>query len=145
MLIGIDIKRVIDTFHILDNWDERYDFIIELGKKLAGLPLEDQNKDTKVHACMSNVWVTACLNPENNHIQLKAESDAPIVRGLVTILVLLYTDKPLNDLIATDIEALFEQLSLSEHLSPNRHVGMYAMVEKIKTSAQACVDAHKIC
>jgi cysteine desulfuration protein SufE len=137
----MSIKRVIETFHILDNWDDRYDFIIDLGKKLPGIPADEQCDHNKVMGCMSNVWITAETNPEQaDNILLHADSDAPIVRGLVTILVLLYNDKPLKEIEETDIDALFEQLSLAEHLSPNRHVGMYAMVEKIKQQSRCCTE-----
>ena len=139
MLLKMNIKRVIETFHILDNWDDRYDFIIDLGKKLPGLPKEQHCDFNKVMGCMSNVWITACNSTEEpENILLQADSDAPIVRGLVTILVLLYHDKPLQEIEDIDIDVLFEQLSLAEHLSPNRHVGMYAMVEKIKQQSRLC-------
>jgi len=128
------INDVYEAFEFIDDWEERYTFIIELGRKLE--PLEEVFKvdPNRVWGCTSRVW----LVHETNGEQLKfvADSDALIVRGLIAILLLLYSNKSATDILATDADAVFQRLGLENHLSPNRRSGFFSMVERMKTLAQ---------
>ena len=127
------VDDLIDTFDLLGDWDARYDFITELGEKAPGLPADLRTTDTQVHGCMSKVWIVGETDDEGGAVlRFHVDGDAPIVRGLAAMLAMIYSERTAAEVLGFDPEPLFEQLGLDEHLSPNRHVGMYAMVEQIK-------------
>ena len=131
------IERIIENFEFLDDWEERYRYVIDLGRKLEGLDAADKTEDNRVQGCVSNVWMTWEANHSTTPLTLrfKADSDAHIVRGLVAILLLAYSEKSAQEILAIDIKDLFEQLDLQSHLSPSRSNGFFAMVERIKAVA----------
>ena len=129
----MDIEEIIDNFEFLDDWEERYRYVIDLGRKLEGLPDADKTEENRVQGCVSSVWMTwtlACEDPPT--LAFKADSDAHIVRGLVCILLAAYSNKSPADIMKVDIREVFERLDLSSHLSPSRSNGFFAMVERIR-------------
>ncbi|MEM7071931.1 MAG: SufE family protein [Pseudomonadota bacterium] len=124
-------------FALFDGWEDRYGYIIELGRGLEPLPDAARIEKNKVTGCMSQVWlITECDKDHNLHII--ADSDAFIVRGLIAILLRLYNDRPARQLLSFDAGSALASLGLDRHLSPNRRSGFVAMVERIKICAAAC-------
>lgn len=131
-----DINELIETFEFLDDWEDRYAHIIELGDALA--PMDDALKSpaTKVDGCMSQVWMYATENDDGT-LHLLADSDARIVRGLIAVLLVVYQGKTPTEVGAIDIDAIFKTLGLDTHLSMNRRNGFSAMVQRIRALADA--------
>ncbi len=130
------IEKIIDDFELLDNWDDRYRYVIELGRKLPELPAEDHVEQNKVQGCASQVWLTSEKEP-GGVLTFQGDSDAHIVKGLIAILFALYSGEPARKILDTDANAVFNQLGLGEHLTPQRSNGFRSMVERIKRDAQA--------
>ena len=134
----MDAATLIETFELFDDWEERYRYLIDLGRKLPPMPEADKNEVTKVRGCVSQVWMTSSIEagpPPTLHFV--ADSDAHIVKGLVAILLALYSGRTAEEILATDIKDIFGQLGLEQHLSPNRRNGFFSMVERIHRTAQA--------
>ena len=136
------IDEITDNFALLDDWDDRYRYLIEIGRTLEPLPDADHAESNKVRGCASQVWLTTRIDPDGSRgpvLQFRGDSDAHIVRGLIAILLALYSGKPADDILATDAIALFERLGLKEHLTPQRSNGFRAMVERIRADARAAL------
>ena len=136
------IARLQSDFELLDDWEDRYRYIIELGRTLKPLPDALRTEATKVRGCTSQVWLLTDVKPNGASgpvLEFSGDSDAHIVRGLVAILLSLYSGKPAQDILGTDAEPLFEKLGLREHLTPQRSNGFRSMVERIKSDAKAAV------
>lgn len=131
------LEDVIDAFEFLDDWEERYAFIIDLGKQLPAFPDDERVEKNYVHGCQSQVWLIHHYDEESGKLFLLIDSDAIIVRGLAAIILVALNAKPPRDLLATDIDELFEQLDLFRHISPTRGNGLRAMVGKIRDIAAA--------
>ena len=127
------LQTITDTFSILDDWEDRYAYLIDLGRNLPPFPDELKTDDNIVQGCTSQVWMV--LNIKNSAVKIIADSDAHIVRGLIALVITVYNDKSLSDIKDIDIENIFNDIGLSEHLSPNRRSGFFAMVEKIKSAS----------
>jgi cysteine desulfuration protein SufE len=123
------------SFALMDSWEDRYGLIIDLGRQLTPLPEEAYCEANKVRGCLSQVWMTA-EPEEGDHIQILGDSDAHIVKGLVAILLLIYSGKTPAEIAAVDIHALFSELGLEQHISANRRSGLVAMVERIGQLAE---------
>lgn len=123
-------EELIDNFSYLTDWEDKYRYLIELGEQLPPMPLEEKIPTNKVEGCMSQVWISH--TEQNGKHLFKMDSDAHIVRGLEAILWLLVNDKTTDDIKALDIEGIFNELGLSEHLSPTRRNGFAGMVARIK-------------
>ena len=137
-----DIAEIIDNFSLLDDWDDRYRYLIELGRELPPLAAEAHNDANKVRGCASQVWLDTRVRPNGAGgpvLTFVGDSDAHIVRGLIAILFIAYSGKPAGDILAIDAIALFERLGLREHLTPQRSNGFRSMVERIKSDAQAAL------
>jgi cysteine desulfuration protein SufE len=138
-LYQITIDELIGNFQLFDDWEARYSYLIDLGKKLPPMADSDKTAQTKVSGCTSQVWIKRInSDPDReNESQLDfiADSDAHIVRGLIAILMVVYAGKPAKRIAEIDIEAIFNEIGLSDHLSPNRRNGFYSMVERIKALA----------
>lgn len=126
-----DINQLVDDFEFLTDWEDRYRHLIELGKQLGPLLPEEYADANKVSGCMSQVWLVA-ERRDDGHYVFRADSDAHIVKGLIAVLLLAYSNRTAEEIRAVDIEALFGRLSLQEHLSPNRRNGFFSMVGKIR-------------
>ncbi|WP_372964515.1 SufE family protein [Marinobacter sp.] len=131
------LEDVLDAFEFLDDWEERYAFIIDLGKQLPEFPDDARIEKNYVHGCQSQVWVIHYYDEDSGKLFLLIDSDALIVRGLAAIILVALNGKSPRDLLATDIDELFEQLDLIRHISPTRGNGLRAMVSKIRDLAAA--------
>ncbi|HZM07611.1 MAG TPA: SufE family protein [Methylocella sp.] len=134
------LDEIVENFNYLDDWEDRYRYLIELGRNLEPLGDAAHNDGTKVRGCVSQVWLESCVAKDDSGcpvLYLKGDSDAHIVRGLVALLITLYSGQTAAQILATDAEALFETLGLSTHLTPQRSNGVHAMVERIKNDARS--------
>jgi cysteine desulfuration protein SufE len=137
-----DIDEIIDNFSLLDEWDDRYRYLIELGRELPPLAAEAHNDANKVRGCASQVWLDTRVRPNGAggpELTFVGDSDAHIVRGLIAILFAMYSGKRAKDILATDAVALFEKMGLREHLTPQRSNGFRSMVERIHSDARAAL------
>jgi cysteine desulfuration protein SufE len=128
-----------ENLSFLDDWEDRYRYIIELGQALPPLAPEERNAANKVHGCVSQAWLVSEPGRSGGQETLtyRGESDAMIVRGLVAILIALYSGRPVGEIAETDAIALFDRLGLREHLSTQRSNGLVAMVNRIRNEARA--------
>lgn len=133
MLPNIDTLR--ENFALLEDWEARYGYVLDLGKKLAPLPDQYKTEDAKVQGCTAQVWLVP-QPAAPKHIAFAADSDAHLVRGLIAILTAIYHNQSVDHARDFDIEAFFNELGLGEHLSPNRRNGFFAMVARIKQLAE---------
>jgi len=137
-----DIGDIIDNFSVLDDWDDRYRYLIELGRELPPLAEAAHNDANKVQGCSSQVWLDTRVRPNGAGgpvLTFAGDSDAHIVRGLIAILFAIYSGKAAKDILASDALALFERLGLREHLTPQRSNGFRSMVERIRSDARAAL------
>jgi len=132
------IDDIIDNFALLDEWDDRYRYVIELGRGMDPLPDIHRCDANKVPGCASQVWLgtSARFEDEQPVLHFCGDSDAHIVRGLVTILLAVVSGKPAGQILEADPIALFDRLGLREHLTPQRSNGFRSMVTRIRTDAQ---------
>ena len=137
------VDEIVENFELLEDWDERYRYLIELGRMMAPLPEDAHNDDNKVRGCASQVWLETRLEPGPREplLNLRGDSDAHIVRGLVALLISLFSGKSASEALAADALGLFKSLGLSEHLTPQRSNGVRAMVERIRSDARAALAA----
>ena len=136
--MDIAIDRIMRNFDVLADWEDRYRYIIELGRKLP--PLEDgyKNEANRVQGCVSNVWlITEVRDGDPPVIEFRADSDAQIVKGLVAILLALYSGKTAREILTADIRGIFVKLDLAKHLSINRANGFAALVKRVRELALA--------
>ena len=125
--------ELIETFEDLPDWDERYDFLIDLGRELPKLDDEHCIPANKVDGCLSTVWLVT--QKEDDRMQIFADSDSIIVKGLIAVLLSLFHNQPPQKIIETEPQAFFKQLGLEQHLSHGRRNGLYSMVERIRKLA----------
>jgi cysteine desulfuration protein SufE len=139
----MSIEQIIDDFDVLDSWDDRYRYVIELGRKLPPLPAAEHNEKNKVLGCASQVWLVSEQKPGPNGpmLEFSGDSDAHIVKGLIAILFALYSGQTARKIVDTDAIAVFKKLGLGEHLTPQRSNGFRSMVERMKADAQAALAA----
>lgn len=130
------VEELIEEFEELEDWDERYDLIIDLGRELPAFPAELQTEEFLVKGCMSLVWlVTKFSNDAAKQVEIQADSDSIIVKGLIVILLAHYAGKTAGEIVESDAIELFEKLGLNQHLSPQRRNGLYSMVKRLKQLA----------
>ena len=134
----MSLETLLADFDLFDDWEDRYKYIIELGNTLEPLSATEHCDDNKVPGCVSQVWLVT--EKQSDTLRFRGDSDAHIVRGLVAILLDLYSDRPPADILAFDARAAFEQMGLGEHLTPQRSNGFYAMVQRIRNDATASLD-----
>jgi cysteine desulfuration protein SufE len=138
------IDEIVENFALLEEWDDRYRYLIELGRALPPLPEDARNDANKVRGCASQVWLSTAVKPNGGSgpvLSFEGDSDAHIVRGLIAVLFALYSGKPAKDILSTDAVALFEKLGLKEHLTPQRSNGFRSMVDRIRRDANAALAA----
>jgi cysteine desulfuration protein SufE len=138
------IDDIRENFALLEEWDDRYRYVIELGRTLEPMPDEDHSAANKVQGCASQVWLTKTVDRSNSKepvLNFKGDSDAHIVRGLIAILLTLQSGKSARDIIASDPIAVFDELGFREHLTPQRSNGLRAMVERIRNDARESLAA----
>ncbi|MCT7361128.1 SufE family protein [Thalassolituus pacificus] len=133
---GADISTddILDTLGFFDDWEERYKYIIDLGKQLPAMSDDKKNDTYLLRGCQSQVWIDSELN--NGVLNFEADSDAHIVRGLLGVVLAAYNHKTPADIIAFDIDNYFSKIDLVKHLSPTRGNGLRAMVQRIQDTAR---------
>jgi len=137
-----DIDDIIGNFSVLDDWDDRYRYLIELGRELPLLPQAAHNDANKVQGCASQVWLDTTVRQNGAAgpvLTFEGDSDAHIVRGLIAILFAVYSGKSARDILSTDAVKLFEDMGLREHLTPQRSNGFRSMVERIRSDARTAL------
>ena len=132
------IDEIRDNFELLEDWDDRYRYVIELGRTLEPMPEAEHSAANKVQGCVSQVWLQKLVDRDGGASVLKyrGDSDAHIVRGLVAILLSLYSGRSPQDILATDALAVFDEFGFRDHLTPQRSNGLRSMVERIRTDAR---------
>lgn len=138
------IDEIVDNFALMEEWDDRYRYLIELGRALPPMPESARNDANKVQGCASQVWLATEIRPNGAGgpvLTFVGDSDAHIVRGLIAVLLALFGGKSARDILATDAIAVFERLGLREHLTPQRSNGFRSMVERIRRDASAALAA----
>ena len=136
------IDEIIENFALLEEWDDRYRYLIELGRTLTPLPDANRNDSNKVQGCASQVWLATSVKPNGAGgpvLTFVGDSDAHIVRGLIAVLFALFSGKHAREILSTDAIALFEKLGLRAHLTPQRSNGFRSMVERIRRDAQSAL------
>jgi cysteine desulfuration protein SufE len=122
----------------LGDWDQRYQYLVELGEQLDPIDEKDRIEDNRVKGCMSQVWVAAHCDPEKgNRINFTGDCDTAIIKGVLALLIKISSGKTAEEIQTLEVDEVFDKLQLGEHLSPNRHVGVYAIVELMKEKAMA--------
>ncbi|GBD49107.1 cysteine desulfuration protein SufE [Methylopila sp. Yamaguchi] len=136
--VAQNIDEIIEGFEFIDDWEERIRYLIELGRELAPLAEADRTPETKVQGCASQVWLATDVGEgENPILTFRGDSDAHLVRGLVAVMIALYSGKRAREILATDAGEVMERIKLREHLTPQRSNGLRSMVERIKREAAA--------
>ena len=136
------IDELLETFDSLEDWDERCDYLIDLGFDLPEFPQQGKTEENRVRGCQSNVWLVAEVR-ENGRptIQISADSDSMIVRGLIAVLLTIFSGRTPEEILETDVRTIFERLGLDRHLSSTRRNGLYGMVNRIRTLAGSRVES----
>lgn len=135
-----EAQDLIDAFSFLGDWDARYQFIIDLGRKLPPMDAALKTEGSRVHGCQSTVHMISRI--EDGKLEFIAESDAAIVNGLIAILEKVYNDTTPSEVLAFDVETFLQQLGLEEHLSPTRRNGLHEMVKRIRKLATLHAENH---
>jgi len=132
------IDEIVENFTLLDQWDDRYRYVIELGRTLAPLAESAHTDANKVQGCASQVWLSKQLEHAGDEPVLTylGDSDAHIVRGLIAILLTLYSGRTPQQILAIDAVAVFDEFGFREHLTPQRSNGLRSMIERIRTDAR---------
>ena len=132
-----NLDDIVDIFELLGDWDQRYQYLTELGEKLPQMPESLKTEENKVKGCMSQVWVSAWRDETRpNLIQYHGDCDTSIIKGVLAVLIQLSAGKTTQAIEQLDVDELFTRLKLDENLSPNRHLGVYAVVELMKQQAR---------
>jgi cysteine desulfuration protein SufE len=138
------INDIRENFALLDDWDDRYRYVIELGRTLDPMPDAEHSAANKVQGCASQVWLSRRVERNGNGeplLSYRGDSDAHIVRGLIAILLTLYSGHTPQQILSTDAIAVFDEFGFREHLTPQRSNGLRAMVERIRADARATLAA----
>lgn len=138
----VSLDDIVDIFELLGDWDQRYQYLTELGEKLPAMPQALKTEENKVKGCMSQVWVSAY--PDENDaglIRFHGDCDTSIIKGVLAVLIQLSAGRTIEEIDRLDVDELFSRLNLDEHLSPSRHVGVYAIVALMKHQARQLLPA----
>jgi cysteine desulfuration protein SufE len=127
---------ILEAFEFLDDWEERYSYIIDLGKSLPTFPESEKTDQHIIHGCQSQVWLIHHIDEASNKIYLLIDSDAIIVKGLAAVVLAALNTKTPDEISNLDINALFEKMDLMRHISPTRGNGLKSMIERVKLIAQ---------
>jgi len=131
-----DLDDIVEIFELLGDWDQRYQYLTELGEKLPAMPAALKTEANKVKGCMSQVWVSAWRDEAQPQlINYYGDCDTSIIKGVLAVLIQLCAGKTETEIQQLDVDELFARLHLDEHLSPSRHVGIYAIVALMKQQA----------
>ncbi len=131
------LERIAETFEFFEDWEDRYLCLTELGQRLPAMPEACKVPENQVQGCVSNVWIVADRDDSPTpRVSFRADSDTPVIRGILAILLAMYSGKTADEIDGIDADGMFAQLGIYDHLSPNRHVGVYAMIEKMRAIAK---------
>jgi len=136
------INDIKDNFELLDEWDDRYRYVIELGRTLKPMADADHSPQNKVQGCASQVWLATTVQRNEAGepvLSFTGDSDAHIVRGLIAILFALFSEQPAKRILDTDALKVFDELGFREHLSPQRSNGLRSMVERVRADARGAL------
>ena len=133
------LSDITSDFAVLDDWEDRYRYLIELGRELPPLPDALRTHANKVRGCASQVWLATEIRSEGGGpvLHFLADSDAHIVRGLIAVLSAIYNDRPIDEVLTIEADPIFEKLGLKEHLTPQRSNGLASMVARVRADATA--------
>lgn len=133
---AMDAEEMIDGFELLDDWEDRYAFLMDMGRQMPRLPEDAKRPELKVNGCVSQVWLMGTLLEDDEpRLRFLADSDAALVRGLIAVLRVIYDGRSPAEVADIDVEGIFRRLGLAEHLTPNRRNGFFAIVERLKALA----------
>jgi cysteine desulfuration protein SufE len=136
--VDTEIEAIAEEFELFSDWEERYAYLIEIGRALPELADDERSEAVKVRGCASQVWLIAEIRPEEpGKLYFRGDSDAHLVRGLIGLLLRIYSGRTPDEILAVDASAFVERLGLSGALSPQRSNGLYSMVERIRRDAAA--------
>lgn len=135
-IISLKIEDVLTSFELLEDWEDRYRYLIDLGRKLPPYPESARNPEHKVEGCVSQVWLKGWFSNDKPPLfYFIGDADAQIVKGLVALMIILFSGKSSKEILAIDATIIFEKMGLSQHLSPMRSNGLYAMWRRIQSLA----------
>lgn len=135
----MQLAELKENLELLGDWEDRYRYLIELGRKLPPLPDELRTEQSKVDGCMSQVWIVPqASDGQPRKLTFLADSDAHIVKGLIAVLLIIYGNRTPEEILAIDVALPFEELGLERHISLNRRNGFFAMVGRIQDAARTC-------
>jgi len=139
-------EEILADFELLDDWEDRYRYVIELGRKLRPLPEAERSAANKVQGCVSQVWLSTHIDRSGAvpRLTFVGDSDAHIVRGLIAILFALYSGRTAEEIVAIDAGQRLGLLHLNEHLTPQRSNGLMAMVKRIRSDAETSLSQHAV-
>lgn len=137
--MSVTIDTIREDFAFLDNWEDRYRYVIDLGRDLDGFDDSERTEANRVHGCVSQVWLSTVRSDDSADpvLEFRADSDAHIVKGLVAILLALFSGRRASEILGLDAEAILAELGLDQHLSSQRSNGLRAMVQRIRREATA--------
>ena len=135
----MQLDEIVDIFELLGDWDQRYQYLIELGEKLPPMPDSLKTDDNKVKGCISQVWVIAEVDNDGK-VSFVGDSDTSVIKGILALLINLCNGRKAGDIQTINMDEIFKRLNLDEHLSPNRHVGVYAMFDLMKQKARRAAE-----
>jgi cysteine desulfuration protein SufE len=139
------LDEIVDIFELLGDWDQRYAYLIELGEQMPAMPAEEHSEQNKVKGCMSQVWVRAYEDDEQpGLVRYHGDCDTAIIKGVLSLLIQMASGRSLSEIDQLDVDEFFERLELDEHLSPNRHVGVYAIVDLMKKQAREVAEESSV-
>jgi cysteine desulfuration protein SufE len=143
-ITDMTIDEIRENFELLEDWDDRYRYVIELGRTLEPMPEAEHSAANKVQGCVSQVWLSKKVERGSSgdaSLKYLGDSDAHIVRGLIAILLILFSGHTPRQILSTDAIAIFNEFGFREHLTPQRSNGLRAMVERIRTDAREALAA----
>ncbi|ADZ71373.1 SufE family protein [Polymorphum gilvum] len=138
------LDDILENFEFLDDWEDRYKYVIDLGKELPPFPEAERSEENRVRGCVSQVWLVKDVGRNDAGepvIRYRGDSDALIVQGLVAIVLALFSGKTAREILATDVDAVFERIGLKDHLTPQRSNGLKSMVNRIRDDARIALEA----
>lgn len=141
-MINSAFETLKDDFEFIDDWEERYKYVIELGKNMPALDASEQNETNKVHGCVSQVWLKSSFSMGDDgqkQLSFLGDSDAMIVRGLVAVLRILFNDRAVAEVAQLDAVAELEKLGLNDNLTPQRSNGLAAMIKRLQNEAKSAM------
>ncbi len=133
----LTIDELAENFELFDDWEDRYRYIIDLGKKLPAMDDSEKSESNKIRGCMSQVWIVPEVHEGSpKTLSFRIDSDAHIVRGLAAVMLILFSGKTPEEILAVDADAKLKELDLDSHISPNRRNGVASMIQTIQNMAK---------